>query len=424
MTLTMNALIEPIMMPLGDLHEWELNPRRGIYRDMGRFVASVREQGIRDPLHAWFHGGQYLLLQGHRRLRAAREIGLEEVPVIVERCAGPAEALALLMELQLEQDPFDPLEEAIGLRSLVDVGGMTAAEIGVRMNRPEVWVQQRLDILKLPEVAQDALSRRLLGHECVQLLLALESADRDLAIQEVLHPEFGDGPLEARAAERLIRDRWLARTLAARGWAANVGALCKEFPAKKGFSVVESFEDCGTYCMPYGQPQKGYRYADETIDRKELADESVTMTWGDLARRHEQAVFVVCAWKHQNGVSQVVNESVIREAEALRAERGERAVLRQKGSRGGSGGGGGGASRNEPDAGRLSLMMKRGDGKREEPKVEGWTIGWVDAEGDAHERWWGTMEETLADVRERLTGGLRCVRIHAGPGVIGTGRSD
>lgn len=320
---------QAILMPLSDLHEWELNPRRGLYRNLPPLIASIQEHGIQEPLHVWFHRGQYLILQGHRRRKAAEELGLPEVPVIVAEAKDERAALALLMELQIEHDEFDPVEEAVGLRTLVDLGD-TAKEIGQRLNRSETWVQLRLDILRLPDEAQDAVAKRVLDLRTVQLLLQLDRPDIEQAVQAVLHPEFSDEPLEGTTARLTIQNGWIERSEARRTWLARVPTLKKQYKAKQGYSVIEDFAQSEQFCTPHGHPCPGYRYSDETIDRRELEDPSIHLTWGDLARKHEHAVYIVSAFKSRDGVVSLVNERVLRDAEAALAEQGGATVLRLK----------------------------------------------------------------------------------------------
>jgi ParB/RepB/Spo0J family partition protein len=397
-------------MPIEDLDEFALNPRRGIYRCMATLIADIRERGIIQPLVVWFNKrtGRYNVLQGNRRRRAAVEIGLSELPVILRAASDEAEALKLCMVLQLEGDDFDPLEEAIGVRSLLDLDS-SPSEIGSALHRNETWVQLRLDALKLPDAAQDALARHQMDWGTVERLMRVDEEERGDAVHAVLQPELGL-PLQGEAAHRLIEQEWIERSDARRLWVAQAPGLRKKFPGKRGFSVLENFSDWATYSTnAYGQPQAGFRHADEMIDRRELRDAEQRVTWGELARQHEHAVHVIPAWKSKDGYVLLVNERVIRDAEAVVGEAGGECVLKMKPGRGGQ---------KSEVRGQRSDHEVNEEEQEHGPDVteggEGWTLEILDEPNSR--RWFATLEGCFDGARALLeVQGALAITIHAGP---------
>jgi ParB/RepB/Spo0J family partition protein len=301
-------------MPVADIHEWEHNPRRQL-RDIISLQKMVMAAGeILEPLHVWFHNGQYLVLQGHRRLAVARTLQFTEVPVIVEDLPDEASAMARLMQLQCGANAFDAMEESEGLRSMVDFG-LTAGEVASVMGRSAPWVQLRLDLQDLPDTGKAALCKGQLEMSTAELILKLDKhADREAAVQSVLSPEFEEEPLSGVSARRMV-ESFLAIQESRKMWKGLVPQLAKKYKRRDGYSLIEAFEDGGTYCFETGHPVAPHGFADELVDARMLAEGKSGLTWGELAQKHGAAIFVAPAPLHKDGHVLLVNRQAIADAE-------------------------------------------------------------------------------------------------------------
>jgi ParB/RepB/Spo0J family partition protein len=103
-----------------------LQPRT-VFRDehLEELVASIREQGIIQPLIARQRGDKYELIAGERRWRAAQRVGLAEAPVII-REASDQDVLELALIENLQREDLNAIEEARGYRRLIDEFKLTA----------------------------------------------------------------------------------------------------------------------------------------------------------------------------------------------------------------------------------------------------------------------------------------------------------
>src|ERR1700730_17332613 len=111
------------------------------------------------------NGGTHELIAGERRWRAAQEVGLSEVPVII-RTASDLEVLELSLIENLQRTDLNPIEEAQGYSRLRDEFGMKQEEISQKVGRSRAAVANAMRLLDLhPQiqtwVAQDLLS---VGH--------------------------------------------------------------------------------------------------------------------------------------------------------------------------------------------------------------------------------------------------------------------
>ena len=113
-------------------------------------------------------------------------------------------------------------------------------------------------------------------------------------------------------------------------WTAMLPKLRKEFKASAGYSVIPDLADCATFCYETGQPLSPFGFADETIDARLLVRSAQMMTWGELATRHEAAIYVVCAPLHRDGRVLLVNRTTLMDAEAAARQNGMESVLAGK----------------------------------------------------------------------------------------------
>ena len=135
---------------------------------------SIRQHGMIQPITVRkLPSGYYQIIAGERRWRAARMAGLEEVPVnIIEADDRLAAELALVENLQ--RSDLNPVEEAMGYRSLIEDHGLTQEEVAQSVGKSRPAVTNAMRLLALPqEVLELLLSGDLTaGH--ARALLAIE----------------------------------------------------------------------------------------------------------------------------------------------------------------------------------------------------------------------------------------------------------
>ena len=116
-------------------------------------VDSIRLHGILQPLLARVHPtekGQYQIIAGERRWRAAQAAGLHDVPVLVRELNDLAAMAAGLVE-NLQRQDLNPVEEAEGFRRLIDEFGVSQEAIGASVGKSRSHVSNTMRLLGLPE---------------------------------------------------------------------------------------------------------------------------------------------------------------------------------------------------------------------------------------------------------------------------------
>ncbi len=157
---------------------------------------SIREHGILQPLLVRpLPMGGYQIVAGERRWRAARMLGLDEVPVIVRDLTDLETAQIALIE-NLQRENLNPIEEALGFRQLQDEYDMKQDEIAKTVGRSRSAVANAMRLLRLPEEVQELLidgsisaghARALLGieDESLMILVAQKAAAGLLTVRQI-----------------------------------------------------------------------------------------------------------------------------------------------------------------------------------------------------------------------------------------------
>ena len=162
---------------------------------LDELAASIRAQGVIQPVVVREIGlGEYELIAGERRWRAARKAGLADVPAVVKTVADEA-ALAMALIENIQRQELDPIEEAHGLKRLISEFGLTHESAADAVGRSRSAVSNLLRLLALPEPVQALLhqgqlemghARALLALPVVQQLeLAHEAVEKGWSVREV-----------------------------------------------------------------------------------------------------------------------------------------------------------------------------------------------------------------------------------------------
>src|SRR5438477_5903036 len=163
-----------------------LQPRKNFEPEaLQELVDSIRQHGIIQPLIVRRVDGRHELIAGERRWRAAQEVGLAEVPVIV-RAASDLEVLELSLIENLQRTDLNPIEEAQGYSRLAEEFGVRQEDIALKVGRSRAAVANAIRLLDLhPQiqtwVAQDLLS---VGH--AKVLLGVKAAEEQLKLAETI----------------------------------------------------------------------------------------------------------------------------------------------------------------------------------------------------------------------------------------------
>lgn len=145
------------MLPVGQIDPNREQPRRSFDEAaLNELAASIRAVGVLQPIIVAPDGERYTIIAGERRFRASRLAGLSEIPAIVRDWDRQKRLEAALVE-NLQRDDLNPVEEAMGVRRLMDETGLTQEKVAERLGKSRPAVANLLRLLTLPDSVKQLL---------------------------------------------------------------------------------------------------------------------------------------------------------------------------------------------------------------------------------------------------------------------------
>ncbi|MGB2833680.1 MAG: ParB/RepB/Spo0J family partition protein [Methylotenera sp.] len=161
---------------------------------------SIQSQGIMQPILVRHLGDEhYEIIAGERRWRASQIAGLEEVPVLVREIADEA-ALAMALIENIQRENLNPLEEAQGIKRLIDEFAMTHEKAAVAVGRSRVAVSNLLRLLTLCAPVQEMLMHSKLDMGHARALIGLNGAQQVMLAEKIVQNN-----LSVREVENLVK---------------------------------------------------------------------------------------------------------------------------------------------------------------------------------------------------------------------------
>lgn len=157
---------------------------------------SIREHGMLQPILVRpISSGGYQIVAGERRWRAARMLGLDEVPVSIRELSD-FETMQIAIIENLQRENLNPVEEASGYNELIEKFGMTQDKVAKMVGRSRSAVANSVRLLSLPERVLKMLengdisaghARALLGFDNEEILIAtaVKASDGGLTVRQV-----------------------------------------------------------------------------------------------------------------------------------------------------------------------------------------------------------------------------------------------
>ena len=165
-------------------------------------AASIKEVGILQPLVVRSTTGGFELIAGERRLRAAKEAGLDRVPVLI-RQAGENASMELALVENLQRENLSPLETAAAYQALMEGFGLTKEQLAQRLGKSRAAVTNTLRLTQLPERIRALLGEGKLSEGHARALLGLQTEEQMLQLAR----RVADEKLSVRRTEELVRER-------------------------------------------------------------------------------------------------------------------------------------------------------------------------------------------------------------------------
>ena len=199
------APIEPntgsLLVPIHKIKANKEQPRK-IFKDkeLLELSASIRENGVIQPISVMEEDGKFIIIAGERRFRASKLAGLDSVPVVVKK-ASKKDVLVMAIIENVQRSDLNCVEEALAYYQLMNEFNLTQEEVAKRVGKERSSVANFLRVLKLPrEVIQYLQKEELsLGHAKVLAAVKEDETAKRLAREAV------ENKLSVRDLEKLIK---------------------------------------------------------------------------------------------------------------------------------------------------------------------------------------------------------------------------
>ena len=189
-------------VPISAIRPNAHQPRRHFSKEsIAELAASIREVGILQPLVIRSTETGFELIAGERRLRAAKEAGLDRVPVLI-RQVEESESMEMALVENLQREDLNPLETAAAYQALMEGFGLSKEQLANRLGKSRAAVTNTLRLAQLPERIRALLEEGKLTEGHARALLGLETEEQMVGLAQRIQEER----LSVRRTEELVRE--------------------------------------------------------------------------------------------------------------------------------------------------------------------------------------------------------------------------
>ena len=179
------------VIALDKLISGKFQPRKNFNQDTLKELAdSIKAQGIIQPiLVRMISNNQYEIIAGERRWQAAKIANLKEVPVIIKDISDST-ALAMALIENIQREDLNVIEEARGIKRLIDEFNITHEEAAEAVGKSRTTVSNILRLLNLCEHAQKALETKKIEMGHARAILSLSPIDQTMMCQKIINQQL------------------------------------------------------------------------------------------------------------------------------------------------------------------------------------------------------------------------------------------
>ncbi len=172
------------------------------YNELEGLACSIRANGLLQPINVRaLENGEFELISGERRLRAARMIGMTKIPCIVMNVSDQQSALFAIIE-NVQRENLDFFEEAVAIERLMTEYGLSQDEISEKLGKAPSTLSNKLRLLRLSDEIRDKISYAGLSERHARALLTLPDNNTRKRVLDIVIERH----LTVAETERLIQD--------------------------------------------------------------------------------------------------------------------------------------------------------------------------------------------------------------------------
>ena len=176
-------------------------PRREFSDESIRELATTLDkEGLLQPIVVREQGEQYEIIAGERRFRAAKQLGWETIPAIVNNM-DEAQAASLALIENLQREDLNPIDEAQAYNNLMKLNNLTQTALAQNIGKSQSYVANKMRLLKLSPKVQSYLASGQISPRHGRCLVGLSQKDQGRVLDEIL-----DNNLNVSDTEKIVKD--------------------------------------------------------------------------------------------------------------------------------------------------------------------------------------------------------------------------
>lgn len=169
---------------INDIKPNENQPRKTFDEEkLEELAASIAEHGLIQPVVLRKSGKGYEIVAGERRWRAARKIGIKELPCIIKELTDEENMLLAIIE-NMQREDLNPIEEAEGIKQMIDTYGLTQEQVSKSVGKSRPYIANCLRLLKLPAAIVDYVSEGELSAGHAKVIAGIDDEDKQVQLAE------------------------------------------------------------------------------------------------------------------------------------------------------------------------------------------------------------------------------------------------
>jgi ParB family chromosome partitioning protein len=195
-------------LPISSIVPNRFQPR-SIFDDekIEELALTIETHGIIQPIVVReIHDGQFEIIAGERRYRAISKLGWDKIPAIINNLSDTETASVALIE-NLQREELSPIEEAVAYSKLIELHQLTQEGLANRLGIGQSTVANKIRLLKLPKVVQDAVMSKTITERHARSLIPLKDPEKQAKlVEEIIGKGLNVKQTEERVSKLLSAD--------------------------------------------------------------------------------------------------------------------------------------------------------------------------------------------------------------------------
>ncbi len=173
-------------LKINDISPNEGQPRKTFDDDsLSELAASIKENGVIQPIIVQKKGSGYRIVAGERRWRASRLAGLKVIPAIVRELTDKQTMEQALIE-NIQRADLNPIEEAAAMQNLITTYNLTQEQLAKKLGMPRVTITNKIRLMNIDESLQDFIRKGDLSAGHAKVLLGLKNPEDQRKVADVI----------------------------------------------------------------------------------------------------------------------------------------------------------------------------------------------------------------------------------------------